>query len=145
MANLSEVWKAIRDKLVGDATLTALLASSSAVYERDPPIDAAFPMLTIWQIDDSPNMQLDGYGEFFPSIQIDVWSTSPRTNEEIKERITALLDIPRINSDQISTTNYNVTRLQRESARFVGTVEIEADGKRVRHLATTWVATIKEK
>jgi len=144
VADLSEVWKGIRDILVGDATLVALLATSSSVYERDPPINAAFPMLTVWQIDDSPNMRLDGYGEFFPSFQIDVWSTSPRTNEQIKERVTQLLDIPRINSDQISTTNYNVTRLQRENARFVGTVEIEADGKRVRHLATTWVATVKE-
>lgn len=143
MADLSEVWKAIRDKLVGDSTLTAMLSSTSSVYERDPPVNADVPMITIWQIDDRPNLQLAGYGEFFATYQIDVWSTSPRTNEQIKERMNTVLDIPLINSAQIATTNYNVTRLQRENSIFVGTVEVEADGKRIRHLATTWRATIR--
>jgi hypothetical protein len=144
MADLSEVWKGIRDILVDDATLVALLSSASAVYERDPPIEPDYPMLTLWQVDDGPDNALTGYGEFNSLLQIDVWSTSPRTNEQIKSRMDELLEIPRVVTTQITTTNYNVTSLSRLRATFVGTIEFEDDGKRIRHLATEWRAKIRK-
>ena len=143
MANLSEVWKGVRDVLKADATLGALLSSATAIYERDPPLDADFPMLTLWQMDDGPINAASGFGLFETDIQIDVWSTSPRTNEQIKARLDDLLQIPRIRSSVISTTNYNVYRLYRTRATFVGTVAREDDGKRIRHLATEWRASIR--
>ena len=48
-------------------------------------------------------------------VQIDVWSTSPRTNEQIKSRLDELLEIPRVVATGISTTNYNVTNCTRVS------------------------------
>ncbi len=144
MADLSEVWKGMRDILVGDATLTAMLASASSVYERDPPLQTGFPMLTLWQVTDGADNRVSGYGEFRADVQIDVWSTSPRTNEQIKSRLDELLEIPRVVTTQISTTNYNVTNCTRTNARFVGTVEIEDDGKHIRHLATEWRVTIRK-
>ena len=144
MADLSEVWKGIRDVLVGDATLTAMLSSSSAVYEPDPPDNVSFPMLTMMQITDGPVTECTGYGEFAAQFQIDVWSTSPRTNEQIKSRLDELLEIPKIRTSAIATTNYNVTNVSRNSANFVGTVDIEKDGKRIRHLATEWDVKIRK-
>jgi hypothetical protein len=144
MADLSEVWKGFRDILVGDATLTAMLASSSSVYEPDPPAEVGFPMLTLMQANDGPVTECTGYGEFAAQLQIDVWSTSPRTNEQIKSRLDELLEIPKIRTSAISTTNYNVTNVSRTSATFVGTVEIEKDGKRIRHLATEWDVKIRK-
>jgi len=144
VADLSEVWKGIRDVLVGDATLTAMLSSASSVYERDPPLETGFPMLTLWQVADGPVNAVSSYGEFHAEVQIDVWSTSPRTNEQIKSRLDELLEIPRVATTQISTTNYNVTNCTRTNARFVGTVEIEDDGKHIRHLATEWRVTIRK-
>ena len=144
MADLSEVWKEIRDILVGDATLTAMLDSASSVYERDPPLETGFPMLTLWQVTDGADNRLSAYGEFHAEVQIDVWSTSPRTNEQIKSRLDELLEIPRVVTTQISSTNYNVTNCTRTNARFVGTVEIESDGKHIRHLATEWRVTIRK-
>ena len=90
MADLSEVWKGIRDILVAASTLTAMRASSSSVYEPDPPADVDFPMLTLVQSDDGPVTECTGYGEFAAQLQIDVWSTSPRTNEQIKSRLDQL-------------------------------------------------------
>ena len=144
MADLSEVWKEIRDILVGDATLTAMLDSASSVYERDPPLETGFPMLTLWQVTDGADNRVSAYGEFHAEVQIDVWSTSPRTNEQIKSRLDELLEIPRVVTTQISSTNYNVTNCTRTNARFVGTVEIESDGKHIRHLATEWRVTIRK-
>ena len=144
MADLSEVWKEMRDILVGDATLTAMLDSASAVYERDPPLETGFPMLTLWQVTDGADNRLSAYGEFHAEVQIDVWSTSPRTNEQIKSRLDELLEIPRVVTTQISSTNYNVTNCTRTMSRFVGTVEIESDGKHIRHLATEWRVTIRK-
>lgn len=144
MADLSEVWKGVRDILVGDSTLTAMLASASSVYERDPPLQASFPMLTLWQVADGPDNAVTGYGEFHADVQIDVWSTSPRTNEQIKSRLDDLLEIPRVVATGITTTNYDVTNCTRTNARFVGTVEIEDDGKHIRHLATEWRVTIRK-
>ena len=144
MADLSEVWKGMRDILVGDATLTAMLASASSVYERDPPLQTGFPMLTLWQVTDGADNRVSGYGEFRADVQIDVWSTSPRTNEQIKSRLDELLEIPKIRTTAITTTNYNVTNVSRSSANFVGTVEIEKDGKLVRHLATEWNVKIRK-
>ena len=144
MADLSEVWKEMRDILVGDATLTAMLDSASAVYERDPPLETGFPMLTLWQVTDGADNRVSAYGEFHAEVQIDVWSTSPRTNEQIKSRLDELLEIPRVVTTQISSTNYNVTNCTRTNARFVGTVEIESDGKHIRHLATEWRVTIRK-
>ena len=144
MSDLSEVWKGVRDILVGDATLTAMLASASSVYERDPPLETGFPMLTLWQVSDGPANAVSGYGEFHADVQIDVWSTSPRTNEQIKSRLDELLEIPRVVATGITTTNYDVTNCTRTNARFVGTVEIEKDGKHIRHLATEWRVTIRK-
>tara|TARA_R110000824_G_scaffold187178_2_gene368427 strand:+ start:1757 stop:2197 length:441 start_codon:yes stop_codon:yes gene_type:complete len=144
VADLSEVWKEVRDILVGDATLTAMLASASSVYERDPPLQTGFPMLTLWQVADGPANAVSSYGEFHADVQIDVWSTSPRTNEQIKSRLDELLEIPRVVTTQISSTNYNVTNCTRTNSRFVGTVEIEDDGKHIRHLATEWRVTIRK-
>ena len=144
MADLSEMWKGIRDILVADSTLTAMLSDSSAVYEPEPPDDVDFPMLTIMQTDDGPVTECTGYGEFAAQLQIDVWSTSPRTNEQIKSRLDELLEIPKIRATAITTTNYNVTNVSRSSANFVGTVEIEKDGKLIRHLATEWDVKIRK-
>jgi len=144
MADLSEVWKGLRDVLVGDATLTAMLDSASSVYERDPPLETGFPMLTLWQVSDGADNAVSAYGEFHADVQIDVWSTSPRTNEQIKSRIDELLEIPRVVATGISTTNYDVTNCTRTNALFVGTVEIESDGKHIRHLATEWRVTIRK-
>ena len=144
MADLSEVWKGLRDVLIGDSTLTAMLDSASSVYERDPPLETGFPMLTLWQLSDGADNAVSAYGEFHADVQIDVWSTSPRTNEQIKSRIDELLEIPRVVRAGISTTNYDVTNCTRTNARFVGTVEIESDGKHIRHLATEWRVTIRK-
>ena len=144
MADLSEVWKGVRDILVGDSTLTAMRASAASVYERDPPLETGFPMLTLWQVSDGPANAVSGYGEFHADVQIDVWSTSPRTNEQIKSRLDELLEIPRVVATGITTTNYDVTNCTRTNARFVGTVEIEDDGKHIRHLATEWRVTIRK-
>ena len=144
MADLSEVWKGIRDILLGDSTLAAMLSAASAVYEPDPPDDVDFPMLTLMQSDDGPVTECTGYGEFAAQLQIDVWSTSPRTNEQIKSRLDELLEIPKIRATAITTTNYNVTNVSRSSANFVGTVEIEKDGKLIRHLATEWDVKIRK-
>jgi hypothetical protein len=143
MADLSEVWKGMRDILIGDATLTAMLSSAGAVYERDPPLDVAFPMLTLWQLTDGPVNNSSGFGLFNADIQIDVWSTSPRTNEQIKSRLDELLQIPRVRSTGIVTDNYNVFRCYRTRSTFAGTVAVENEGKKIRHLATEWRASIK--
>lgn len=143
MSDLSEVWKGMRDILIGDAALTALLSSAGAVYERDPPLDVSFPMLTLWQLTDGPVNNSSGFGLYDADIQIDVWSSSPRTNEQIKSRLDDLLQIPRVRSSGIVTDNYNVYRLYRTRSTFVGTVAMEDEGKEIRHLATEWRASIK--
>ena len=144
MADLSEVWKGLRDVLVGDATLTAMLASASSGDERGPPLEVSVPMLTHWQVADGPDNAVTAYGEFHADVQLDVWATSPRTNEQSKSRLDELLEIPRVVATGISTTNYDVTNCTRTNARFVGTVEIEDDGKHIRHLATEWRVTIRK-
>ncbi len=101
-------------------------------------------MLTLMKSDEGTVTECPGYGEFAAQLKIDVWSTSPRTNEQIKSRLDELLEIPKIRTTAITTTNYNVTNFSRSSANFVGTVEIEKDGKLVRHLATEWNVKIRK-
>ena len=121
-----------------------MLSSVSAIYEPDPPDNVDFPMLTMMQVTDGPVTEVTGYGEFKATFQLDVWSTSQRTNEQIKSRLDELLEIPRIRTTAITTTNYNVTNVTRTNANFVGTVDVEKNGKRVRHLATEWDVTIRK-
>lgn len=143
----TQVWKGIRDVLVADGTLTALLGSgANGVYVGDIPDSPTLPCLRLWTVDDGNDESITGVGKSGPLLQIDIFGTDPKVNADIAWRLEQTLDIPR-SRDIISTTNYTVQRLTLRSGRhrFVqlgrGGAEKDA-GVKVEQLVTEWSASV---
>lgn len=86
----SEFETALVSALTGDATLTALLASATAVYRERPFQEAGYPQLTFaWR--DEADTSLSSYGKHNLSLQIDIWA-SPEAADSIRQALHNLLD-----------------------------------------------------
>lgn len=83
---------AIYSRLTGDATLTALLASSTAVYD-DVPDGVAFPYLTIGQFTGAPRDTMGTTGRDV-TVTVHAWSQyeGKKEAEQILSRVDEMLD-----------------------------------------------------
>ena len=68
----SEFEMALMATLEADGTLTALLASTTAIYMQRPYKTAGYPQITISYRDES-DTALAGYGKNPVALQIDIW------------------------------------------------------------------------
>jgi hypothetical protein len=140
--NNVEVWQAIRAVLVADATFAALLASADAVIESNPGAPLVDGCVTIKVMADNPNEDLSTLGRWEPQLQINFYSSSVTTLELLKVRADALLEIPRSRTNPIDSANYRISVLYRGPDVDLGPVVRLADGKQLRHKATTWKAVV---
>lgn len=137
-----EIWSGIRAVMIGDATLTALLASSTAVYKSAQSIPWADGVITIAVITDNPQTEFSQVGVWRPALQINCYHSVSSTAWDMVARLDTLLDIPRKRASVIQTTRYNVRLLQRTNCADLGPVIKLPDNKWLNHLACDWKATV---
>ena len=94
--------------LAGDAGLTALLSSASAVYYRRPPASVAYPAL-LFHYDTEYPRQHSPPGARALRLVIEAAGADPDALDRIEEALRALLDA---NHDALSTTAWRCARLR---------------------------------
>jgi hypothetical protein len=95
VADLSELYGTVRTKLVGDATLVALLSSSSAVYqETSTDVKLTAPCILMRQIGSRNQYQIDGTGKYRPGWRLRILAQSADRCRAIESRLGALLEVP---------------------------------------------------
>jgi hypothetical protein len=85
---------AFRSKLLGDATLVALL-TGPRVYYRKPPDAAQYPSITFFESSkDRFGQPGNGNPTRRPVYQFDVWTESADLNDQICTRVEQILVLP---------------------------------------------------
>ncbi len=129
---MNEVRRAIYDRLTGDATLTGLLSTPTAVFHQVAPADAATPFVVFHRQDGRPEHLYAGN-----EIQRDIWlvkavdrGPSATRAEDIAARIQTLLADAPLNP---------VGRHHVACYRDADVDYPEADaGETYRHVGATW-------
>lgn len=141
MADFSEVLTEIRRVMTADSTLTGLLGDANQIYRgRDVPTSAKFPAIRLWMIDDAPNFDVSGYGDFRPRLQIDLIGPDPTKLDAIRTRLDELLTIPYKRSTVITSAGFTVRQMLRTGPSLnLGEIGIQdSTGRAVQHVATEW-------
>ena len=139
MADLSEAWKAIADKLAADSTLTDLLGGVTEIYVgREISREITPPSIRLWCLDDGLNGKSSVYGYFEPRLQIDIFAVTVREQEQIKSRLDVLLEIPRSVPAGMTVSGFDLKSMRRVSGMHVGKINIKSTGVLVQHMATEW-------
>ena len=139
----SEFDTAFVTALTGDATLTALLASASAVYKTRPFLDAGYPQITFSYADES-NQALSEYGKNALALQIDVWGELSKL-DAIRVALHNLLD-ERTRLDNGKTaapfdmTNWKIKHFRYLRSHLIPTGRFDADSDNAEliHQPTEW-------
>lgn len=140
-AGFGDVWKAIGDRLTGNADLAAALTATGnqVIYaETTIPADLEFPVLRIATIGASPDTELSGYGKFDMRVQIDVFGTDPAANSRIATHIGELLDIPRTLPAGLTVSNWLLTEMVCRNVTHVGGMKFRQGGVDLLQIATDW-------
>lgn len=91
-ANLTEIRKVWRARLLGDVTVTGLLGGPK-VYARDRRASPDVPSITLFDSFAHPSDHLPA---FTGTLQADVWHTDRDSAAEIADRVVKLLDLKEI-------------------------------------------------
>lgn len=137
MSDPSEIWKALRTALTGDATLVAMLDSADQIWRQSPDGPMAYPAIVLHVADDNPQAQISGTGVWRPQLELHVFATDYDTCRAIVHRIDEQFTIPE-NRAEITSTNYRLTLLRRRNGIEVGTVRPIDSTQRIRQYTTEW-------
>jgi len=140
--NWDEIRTAIRAVLIADATFAAFLASASSVYESEPGVALEDGSVTIGLTNDGPVTEASITGEYQPRIQINLYKSAPATLWAMRERLGALLEIPRERTTPITSSGYQIRTLTCFNALDLGKVKQLNENLFLRHVATEWRAKI---
>lgn len=127
-----EVWEQVVSLLEADSQLITLLGGEKRIYWRRPTKERKLPCVAYYG-DESPDLEMDTHGKFELRLYIDIWSLSAETNDQIKDRLDAVLFDKRM-----STTNYSVKGCRRLTALPIPTGVVDESGKEIEQLSTTW-------
>lgn len=132
---MNEIKKAIRDRLLGDDPLVALLNSDTAVYYRRPRTEVETPVITYSFISRTPDWDIDEYGKIEILLQIDIWSKSEDTNDLILKEVDRVLYQWRT-----TTASWDIKRFLRRGDRAM-----PKDEGGITQLSTDWLVTAYKK
>jgi len=125
--------------LEADATLTALLASSSSIFQRRPDQAAGYPLL-FYEIEGDYDTRLNAFGKVLLDLRLMVDAEDPDVLDSIEEALRALLHGQ---PAKLTTTNWRcaLCRLNR-SRREPQTFHDPGTQQPVTRLTTEWSVTL---
>ncbi len=145
-----EFEQALMTTLEANSTLTALLASSTAMCARRPFQSAGYPQLT-YACRDENDMALSGRGKVEVNLRIDIWSTAA-ASAAIRKALQDLLDErERIHAglaaSPITMTNWECKRFAYLRSHETPTDLMAADGdnQEVVQRTTEWLVALYRK
>jgi len=145
-----EFEQALMDALEADATLTGLLASTTAIYARRPFQGAGYPQLT-YTYRDEADMALSGRGKVEIALQIDIWGAAEDTAAIRKALMEVLDERERVHAglsaSPLSMTNWECKRFSYLRSHEVptGLMAADADGQEVCQRVTEWRVSLYRK
>lgn len=109
---LSEVVKAMRDALVADSSLTALLASATSVYHGWPEDAVDFPIVTLKILRLNPDTSIARSGMYQPEWDLQVFAISKYDVLDIVGYLDNNWNIPGEHAAAIDAANYSIRRFR---------------------------------
>ena len=111
MADVSEIFKQLRNDLVADASLLALLGKRSKIYRKYPAgvHQKPFIILNIDRL--NPQTQVDGTGEYRPDMTFDIIVLDPYDAGTIFTYLEENWSIPVERAAAIVSTDYRMDSL----------------------------------
>lgn len=135
--NMDEALIGLRDVMVADNDLTALLGDAEQIYrERQPQKKVTYPILTLICDNDNPQIDVTGTGVFRPDLEIGIQAK----RESTCRAIMAVLDeynIP-LNRQQIATDNFAITLMRRTNSISLGPIALVNTDEQIHLLNTLW-------
>jgi len=143
VADLSELYGTVRAKLVGDATLIALLSSADAVYqETSADIRLTAPCILMRLVSSRPQYEIDGTGQFRPAWRLRILAQSADRCRAIEARLGALLEVPlTVPAGLVGSTLRIVEMRQVDSQEGAGW--ITSDQGTVATIETIWNCCVR--
>lgn len=136
--NLSEIWIALRTALLADSTLTALLASNSAVYRGEPEIAVAAPFLEIACTSDNPQTNRSFTGIWRPDLAITCFASDRDRCDAICSVLDANWTIPVNRVTAVASTSLRLTYLWRSGKSDPVPVRVLNTNESLFSLTTFW-------
>ena len=137
---LKDLKQNLVDLLTSDTMLTALLASSGAVYHHRPRKPAEFPCLTYFVIERA-DPGSDGPDRSVVELHLDIWSASADTNDSILAALDALLFYPDCGGE-LDSDGFRVGTCGRVYAATPDSDVRDTSGSDIQRMETIWRMTL---
>lgn len=138
MADLSELYKIVRTPLVADATLGAMLAAATAVYQERPAKGAAFPCISMRIRHTNQVSELTAPGAYRPVWELKLYGSDADALRAIQSRLDTLLDIPRTVTAGLAGVNWKITSFCQIDSFDGPPFAMSNDGDEIGTLVTIW-------
>lgn len=135
--NVNAVKAGLTSKLTGDATLTAMLASSTSVYDKVAPQGSALPYVIFQKQTGSPRYTMGGpaYDDNVYLVKAVAESPSAKVAGQIAERVDALLT-----DGSLTLTSGSLMVMRRQQdVEYAET----ADGRTFQHVGATYLIGVQ--
>lgn len=143
--DFSEIYQKLIGVLGADATLTALLGDSTQIYQDWPDLAPKWPALILKLTNTRPSPELDGIGLWWPTLQINILGLDPVVQRGIESRLITLIDVPRTNRTEFTTTNFTISQLFPLDSQEAGSIQWANTDQQVKNLATLWRVRVQAK
>lgn len=140
--DLSELWIALRTALLADTSLTALLASNSAIYRGEPEILVPQPFLEIACTADNPQQAYSFTGIWRPDLSISCFAKDQDRCEAICSVLDSNWTIPVNRVHAVSSTTLRLTYLRRSGKSDPVPVRVLNTNESLYSMTTFWRARV---
>ena len=143
MAGHFEVWAALRNELLDDSGLVAMLGESDAVFIGRPNIKTTdkLPFLDMLP-GRSEAIGNTAPGEYRADLQIDCYGLTPYAAESVINAIINTFSIPFIRQTPIQSTSWNLTELIHISTFYAGSGQLLNSRQTTHQVTSLWKTRI---
>lgn len=143
--NVGEVVKGLRNALLADLTLRAMLGAVDAFYLDIPAGKVPFPCLILDVKNWNPQTKVSATGVYRPQWQLDIFAVNPYDAMELWGRLENAWTIPLGRPTPIETDSYRITQMVWGNAVDAGPFRVVDSGEQVRMWACELGLKIVEK
>ena len=141
--NLSELYQTLRTAITGNAGVTALLSSSTAVYQEvSAVVRIEAPALFLRIVTENAQTQITALGKWRPALRITIAAQSADRCRAIEAALQAVLDIPRTVTSPLTGATLRIESLEQVDAIEGGSF-LSADQSTVTTLETIWNCSVR--
>lgn len=112
MADVSEAFKALRNTLLGDATLAAMLGTGEAIFFAVSPVsEKNTPLLEFKLRQLNPQGNVSKTGIYRPEFDVNIVATSLFTCHAISGYLEEFWTVPKEHAAAVDSDNYSITEI----------------------------------